>query len=161
MPETGEANNDSGRRHRVIIGGGFGGLFAATFSRCAPVDVTLVDRTNHHLFQRLLYQLATGILSEGRSRRPYGRSCAGTRTSRFCSRMSPRSTSRAGASPPRVQSGRPIELEYDSLIVSTGATGSYFGHDEYATFAPGRRLLRHGRKVASLFGGSCLRARAR
>ena len=52
--------------HRVVIvGGGFGGLFAAKFLRRAPVQVTLVDRVNHHLFQPLLYQLATGILSEG------------------------------------------------------------------------------------------------
>ena len=49
----------------VIVGGGFGGLFAAKFLRRAPVEVTLVDRRNHHLFQPLLYQLATGILSEG------------------------------------------------------------------------------------------------
>ncbi len=52
--------------HRVVIvGGGFGGLFAAKFLRRAPVEVTLIDRTNHHTFQPLLYQLATGILSEG------------------------------------------------------------------------------------------------
>src|SRR5215471_4390119 len=52
--------------HRVvIIGGGFGGLFAAKFLRRAPVQVTLIDRTNHHTFQPLLYQIATGILSEG------------------------------------------------------------------------------------------------
>ena len=55
-----------GRRHHVVIvGGGFGGLFAAKALRRADVDVTVVDRTNHHLFQPLLYQLATGILSEG------------------------------------------------------------------------------------------------
>jgi NADH dehydrogenase len=54
------------RRHRVlVIGGGFGGLFAAKFLRRAPVEVALVDRTNHHLFQPLLYQVATAVLSEG------------------------------------------------------------------------------------------------
>src|SRR5881227_3257008 len=54
------------RRHRVvIIGGGFSGLFAARALRRAPVDVTVIDRTNHHLFQPLLYQVATGVLSEG------------------------------------------------------------------------------------------------
>src|ERR1700716_2494987 len=53
-------------RHRVvIIGGGFGGLFATRALRRAPVDVTVIDRTNHHLFQPLLYQVATGVLSEG------------------------------------------------------------------------------------------------
>src|SRR5579875_554875 len=56
----------SARRHHVVIlGSGFGGLFATRALRGAPVDVTLVDRTNHHLFQPLLYQVATGILSEG------------------------------------------------------------------------------------------------
>ena len=55
-----------GATHRVVIvGAGFGGLFAARFLGRAPVEVTLVDRTNHHLFQPLLYQVATGILSEG------------------------------------------------------------------------------------------------
>ena len=54
------------RRHRVaIVGGGFGGLFAAKRLARADVDVTLIDRTNHHLFQPLLYQLATGLVSEG------------------------------------------------------------------------------------------------
>ena len=64
-------------RHRVaIVGGGFGGLFAAKALRRADVDVTLIDRTNHHLFQPLLYQLATGILSEGDIAPPSARSSA-------------------------------------------------------------------------------------
>src|SRR5215216_5975345 len=56
---------EAGRHRVVIVGGGFGGLFAARVLKRAPVDVTLVDRVNHHLFQPLLYQVATGILSEG------------------------------------------------------------------------------------------------
>ena len=60
------SNGEQGRRHRVaIVGGGFGGLFAARALRRAEVEVTVIDRTNHHLFQPLLYQVATGILSEG------------------------------------------------------------------------------------------------
>ena len=55
----------AGRPRVLIIGGGFGGLFAAKFLRRADVDITLVERTNHHLFQPLLYQVATGILSPG------------------------------------------------------------------------------------------------
>ena len=59
----------SNRRYRVaIVGSGFGGLAAAKALRRAPVDVTVIDRTNHHLFQPLLYQMATGILSRGRHR---------------------------------------------------------------------------------------------
>ena len=57
---------NSGQPHRVVIvGAGFGGLFAAKFLRRAPVEVLLLDKTNHHLFQPLLYQVATGILSRG------------------------------------------------------------------------------------------------
>src|SRR5277367_3873124 len=60
-----EAAGGSGRHRVVIVGAGFGGLFAARALHRAPVDVTVVDRTNHHLFQPLLYQVATGVLSEG------------------------------------------------------------------------------------------------
>ena len=56
---------DEGLHHVVIIGSGFGGLFAARSLKRAPVRITIIDRTNHHLFQPLLYQVATGILSEG------------------------------------------------------------------------------------------------
>src|SRR3954449_9674195 len=59
------SESDSQRHRVVIIGAGFGGLFAARSLRRAPVDVTVIDRTNHHLFQPLLYQVATGVLSEG------------------------------------------------------------------------------------------------
>ncbi len=57
--------SDAAAHRVVIVGGGFGGLFAAKFLRRAPVQITLIDKTNHHVFQPLLYQLATGILSEG------------------------------------------------------------------------------------------------
>src|SRR5918995_330249 len=68
MPEAtgaGDGTPAAGKHRVVIVGGGFGGLFAARVLKRAPVDVTLVDRVNHHLFQPLLYQVATGILSEG------------------------------------------------------------------------------------------------
>ena len=69
------------RRHRVVIvGAGFGGLFAAKALRRADADVTVIDRTNHHLFQPLLYQLATGILAEGDIAPPPGTSCAASAT---------------------------------------------------------------------------------
>src|SRR3954449_3346466 len=67
MVGTSEATSAdvSGRHRVVVVGGGFGGLFATRVLKRAPVDITLVDRINHHLFQPLLYQVATGILSEG------------------------------------------------------------------------------------------------
>ncbi len=65
----------------VIVGGGFGGLFAARALRHGPASVTLIDRAQHHLFQPLLYQCATGILSEGRSPARCAGCCASTRTS--------------------------------------------------------------------------------
>ena len=70
--------------HVVIVGSGFGGLFAAKALRTAPVRVTLIDRTNHHLFQPLLYQVATGILSEGRSPRPHATCCGTTARCGWC-----------------------------------------------------------------------------
>ena len=70
---------DDRRHHVVIVGCGFGGLFAARALKRAPVRITLIDRTNHHLFQPLLYQVATGILSEGQIAPPSATSCATTR----------------------------------------------------------------------------------
>ena len=70
MTESAERRGGQGPRRVVIVGGGFGGLFAARALRRAPVEVTLVDRAYHHLFQPLLYQCATGILSEGQIAAP-------------------------------------------------------------------------------------------
>src|SRR5580700_9593567 len=69
-PPTADSGGRRGQRRVVIVGGGFGGLFAARALRRAPVEVTLVDRAYHHLFQPLLYQCATGILSEGQIAAP-------------------------------------------------------------------------------------------
>ncbi len=128
--------------HRVvIIGAGFGGLFAARFLRNAPVDVTLVDRTNHHLFQPLLYQVATGILSPGQIAPPI--------------RDVLKNQGNATVELAEVtgidvdahvvdivrQDGLRLTLPYDSLIVGAGVGQSYFGHDEFAPFAPGMKTL--------------------
>jgi len=86
-------------RHRVVIvGGGFAGLAAAKALRRAPVDVTLVDRQAHHLFQPLLYQVATGVLSQGTSRRRSGTSSATSGTPMSSSPRSAASTSSAAPS---------------------------------------------------------------
>jgi NADH dehydrogenase len=118
------------RHHVVIIGSGFGGLFAARSLKRAPVRVTLIDRTNHHLFQPLLYQVATGILSEGQiapAIRDVFRNYPSLRVIL------------AEVEDIDVQSravhvdefGKQITIGYDSLIVACGASSSYFGHDEF------------------------------
>src|SRR5262245_57911641 len=117
--------------HRVVIvGGGFGGLFAARRLRRAPVRVTLVDRHNHHLFQPLLYQVATAILSEGEIAPPIRSVLHRQRNlvvelaevSGFDLEARRVTATRAD--------GSPFEIAYDSLIVAAGAGQSYFGHDE-------------------------------
>jgi NADH dehydrogenase len=130
-----------GRRRVVIIGGGFGGLFAARALRRAPVSVTLVDRAHHHLFQPLLYQCATGILSEGQIAAPL-RSVLKRNENVDCVMAEVSSIDTSGR---RVIATRPgggqIEFPYDDLIVAAGMRQSYFGHDEFAKFAPGMKTI--------------------
>ena len=127
--------------HRVVIVGcGFAGLFAARALRRAPVEVVVVDRTNHHLFQPLLYQVATGVLSEGDIAPPIRDILRHQRNARVLL---------GGVVDIDVDErqltidtlGRETELSYDSLIVATGVSQSYFGHDEYAADAPGMKTI--------------------
>jgi NADH dehydrogenase len=128
-------------RHRVVIvGAGFGGLNAAKALRRADVDVTVIDRTNHHLFQGLLYQMATGILSEGdiappireilRRQRNVNVMLGEVRDIDLDARTLTVDTL-----------GLTSEVAYDSLILATGAQQSYFGHPEYAAHAPGMKTI--------------------
>ncbi len=130
------------RPHVVIIGSGFGGLFAAQRLRKADVDITLIARTTHHLFQPMLYQVATGIVSEGEIA-PATRVIlrkqrnvkvvlgdvttidlkAGTVTSRLLERIT--------------------TTPYDKLIIAAGADQSYFGNDQFAEYAPGMKTIDH------------------
>jgi NADH:ubiquinone reductase (H+-translocating) len=119
--------------HRVIIlGGGFGGLYAARALRQAPVEVTLIDRRNFHLFQPLLYQVATGSLSPGEI-------CAPLRSVLWRQKNTRVLLGEAVDIDPRARS---IQLRdggifpYDSLLVATGSESSYFGHDEWRACAP-------------------------
>jgi NADH dehydrogenase len=136
------AAHEPAQRHRVVIvGGGFGGLFATRALGWSPVDVTLIDRQPHHLFQPLLYQVATGILSEGEIA-PSLRHVL-----RFQGNAAVLLAEVTGfdlqARVVRAQrpDGAPIAVPYDSLIVAAGAGLSYFGHDELATHAPGMKTL--------------------
>jgi NADH dehydrogenase len=125
--------------HRVaIIGGGFGGLYAARrLGRDERVDLTLVDRRNHHLFQPLLYQVATGALAPGEIAQPLRSILRRNRNTAVLLGEA------VGIDPDKhevqLSDGGPIA--YDTLVVATGARHSYFGHDEWARFAPGLKSI--------------------
>jgi NADH dehydrogenase len=124
----------------VIVGSGFGGLFAAKALRRAPVDVTVVGSTTHHLFQPLLYQVATGILSPGEVA-PATREIL--RRQRNVQVLLGEVTD-VDLDSRTVTANAPLRtftVGYDSLIVAAGATQSYFGHDEFAEHAPGMKSI--------------------
>ncbi|WP_037411124.1 NAD(P)/FAD-dependent oxidoreductase, partial [Candidatus Solirubrobacter pratensis] len=127
--------------HRVaIVGAGFGGLFAARALRRAPVDVTVVDRTNHHLFQPLLYQVATGVLSEGDVAPAIRDVLRNQRNARVL--LGEVIDVDLQARELVVDTvGERSRIAYDSLIVAAGAAQSYFGHDEFAVHAPGMKTI--------------------
>ena len=144
------ATGPSSPPHVVIVGGGFAGLSAARALRRAPVRVTLLDRKNHHLFQPLLYQVATAALNPGDIAYPIRsvlRSQANART--LLARVT------------RVDLvGRTVyladgELAFDWLVLATGATHSYFGHDAWEAWAPGLKTIEDAleirRRVLSAF----------
>src|ERR1700742_1688662 len=131
----------AGPRHRVVIvGAGFGGLFAARALRGAPVDVTVVDRTNHHLFQPLLYQVATGVLSEGDVAPAIRDVLRNQRNARVL--LGEVVDVDLEARELVIDTlGEQSRVAYDSLIVAAGAAQSYFGHDEFAAHAPGMKTI--------------------
>ena len=123
--------------HRVVIvGGGFAGLYAAKRLAHAPVSLTLIDRRNFHLFQPLLYQVATGALSPGEIASPL-RAVVGRNRNTEVILGEVRDLEAAGRRV--ILDGS--EVAYDDLIVATGATHTYFGHDEWAAVAPGLKTI--------------------
>jgi NADH dehydrogenase len=137
-------------RHRVlIVGGGFGGLQAAKALRRAPVDVTLVDRANHHLFQPLLYQVSTGILDEGEIAPPLRGVLRRQRNARVLMAEVTAFDLEAREVGAVAPDGGELTLGYDSLIVAAGATHSYFGREEWAPLAPGLKTLADARELRS------------
>ena len=121
----------------VILGCGFGGLFAAQALRKAPVDVTVVDRTNHHLFQPLLYQVATAGLAAPAIAEPIRRTFARQKNATVLYGEAQRVD--AAARQVILENGE--ALPYDRLILATGAVDSYFGHDEWRAHAPGLKTV--------------------
>src|SRR4051794_10463171 len=140
-------------RHRVVIvGAGFGGLFATKALRRAPVDVTLINSTTYHLFQPLLYQVATGILSEGEIAPPIREVLR--RQDNVDVRLGTVVDIDVDARAVLVEApGLEYRVEYDSLIVAAGATQSYFGNDTFAEYAPGMKSIDDALELrARIFG---------
>jgi NADH dehydrogenase len=123
--------------HVVIIGGGIGGLSAAKALRKAGVRVTLVDRRNHHLFQPLLYQVATATLSPGDIAAPIRWILRRLRNVRVILG----NARRIDVARRRVELEDGALLDYDYVIVATGASHAYFGHPEWKAYAPGLKTL--------------------
>jgi NADH dehydrogenase len=132
----------------VIIGGGFGGYAAARRLRRAPVDVTLVDRTNHHLFQPLLYQVATATLAPSDIMIPIR---WGLRRQNNARVLLGEATAIDTARRVVVLDAGTSELSYDYLIVATGTRHSYFGHPEWETLAPGLKSIEDALEVRNRF----------
>src|SRR5499427_5676250 len=127
-----EDASGSARPRVVIIGGGFGGIEAAKALRGAAVDVTVIDRHNHHCFQPLLYQVATAALSPADVAWPIRHMLARQRNTTVLM-----GEVRAIDTRLRVVQTAELAVPYDYLILATGATHSYLGHDEWEAVAPG------------------------
>src|SRR5262252_2764760 len=129
------------RKRVVIIGGGFAGIAATRALRHADVEIVLIDRRNHHIFQPLLYQVATAVLSPAEIAAPIRQLEVKQRNLRVllaevtgvdvASRTIEASSPGVGVR----------KIAYDYLVVATGARPSYFGHDEFAQFAPGLKNI--------------------
>ncbi|WP_342319717.1 NAD(P)/FAD-dependent oxidoreductase [Corynebacterium mayonis] len=145
MAET-AARPAGNRHHVVIIGAGFGGINAARELADADVDITLINRTNHHLFPPLLYQVATGLLSTGEIATSVHQLLQGQDNVRVV---------RGDVTDINVKSKTVTfnegeftrDVAYDSLIVAAGAGQSYFGNDHFAEFAPGLKTLDHALEI--------------
>ena len=144
----------SGRKRVVIIGGGFAGIAAAHALRHADVDVVLIDRRNHHIFQPLLYQVATAVLSPAEIAAPIRQLEAKQRNVsvllaevtgvEIVSRTVEATAPGAGAR----------KIAFDYLVVATGMRPSYFGHDEFAQHAPGLKSLGDAETIRSKILGA-------
>ena len=133
---TAPAITDDPRPHVLILGGGFGGLWATRALAGAPVRLTLVDRTNHHLFQPLLYQVATAGLSAPDIAAPLRHILHRQRNVTVLL-----GEARGIDLPAKRVTVERSDIAYDYLVVATGATHAYFGHDDWAAHAPGLKTL--------------------
>src|SRR5437867_7555311 len=142
-PRLNGLKSEGKRWHVVIVGGGFGGLRAAQALKSASVDVTLIDRRNYHLFQPLLYQVATGSLSPGQIAAPLRSVLSRQKNTRVLlgevvdlDPLAKRVLLADGAS-----------FAYDSLIVAAGSQSSYYGHDAWPEWAPGMKSVEEATNI--------------
>lgn len=145
------AAGGTGRHQVVIVGGGFGGLLAAQGLKKAPCDVTMIDRRNFHLFQPLLYQVATGGLSPANIAAPLRSMLKKQRNTRVL--LGEVVGFDLVAKTVQLKDGATVP--FDTLVIATGATHTYFGHDEWADLAPGLKTIEDAteirRRVLSAF----------
>ena len=127
----------------IIVGGGFGGLCAAQALKSAPVEVTLIDRRNYHLFQPLLYQVATGSLSAGEIAAPLRSVLSRQKNTRVL--LGEVLDVDPVAKSVRLADGE--SFEYDSLIIAAGSQSSYYGHDEWQHWAPGLKSIEEATNI--------------
>ena len=133
----------------IVVGGGFGGVRVTRALARADADVTLVDRTNHHLFQPLLYQVATGILPDGL----IAPALRGVTRKQDNARVVLAEVGQLDLDGRVVHAlapdGRRLTLPYDTLVVAAGCADTYFGHDDWAAWAPGLKTLEDARHLRS------------
>src|SRR5215469_11965893 len=125
----------------VIVGGGFGGLAAAKALCKAPVQVILIDRTNHHLFQPLLYQVATSVLSPSQISSPIRGILRRQKNTNVIMGEVTRVDKTQRCVFVNDVDRKHVAVPYDYLVLATGASHSYFGHNEFEKFAPGIKSL--------------------
>src|SRR5215467_1561799 len=147
---------DQKRPRVVIVGAGFGGIEAAKALRRAPVDITLIDRTNHHTFQPLLYQVATAALSPAEVAWPIRHIL---RSQKNVTVLMAEVTG-VDLRLKRVELKGADPVDYERLIIATGATHSYFGHDEWAEYAPGLKRIEDAPPTPSSIGAPSKAAHA-
>jgi NADH:ubiquinone reductase (H+-translocating) len=133
----------------LVVGGGFGGVNVTRALARADVDVTVVDRTNHHLFQPLLYQVATGILPGGLVAPALRRVIRKQRNAHAVLADVQQLDLDGRVARALAPDGRELTLPYDTLVVAAGCTDTYFGHDEWEAFAPGLKTLEDARHLRS------------
>jgi NADH:ubiquinone reductase (H+-translocating) len=145
---------NAGRHQVVVVGGGFGGVRVTRALARVQADITIVDRTNHHLFQPLLYQVATGILPDGLiapALRSVVRKQANARVVLADVQQLDLDGRVVRALAP---DGRELTMPYDTLVVAAGSIDTYFGHEEWEAFAPGLKTLEDASHLRSRILGA-------